>query len=47
MRHIRHHHRHTRDLLGIALLIAIFAVALFFARLVAAAVIAAGTIVMG
>jgi hypothetical protein len=46
MRHMPHHHRHARDLYGLAALIATFVAALFFARLVAAAIIAAGDVLM-
>jgi hypothetical protein len=45
MRHT-HHHSHVQDLYGFAALIAVFIAALFFARLVAAAVIAAGDVLM-
>lgn len=45
MRHT-HRHQHVQDLYGLAALISIFIAALFFARLVAAAVIAAGDVLM-
>jgi hypothetical protein len=45
MRHT-HHHSHVQDLYGLAALVAVFITALFFARLVAAAVIAAGDVLM-
>ena len=38
---------YTYDLIGFAALLATFVAALFFARLVAAALIAAGNVVMG